>query len=60
MLKKLFISKVRIRILEQYMLDMNAAFHVRGLVRTLEEEINAVRRELLNLQIGRASCRESE
>ncbi len=50
MLKKLFISKVRIRILEQYMLDMNAAFHVRGLVRMLEEEINAVRRELLNLQ----------
>ncbi len=50
MLKKLFISKVRIRILEQYMLDINAAFHVRGLVRILNEEINAVRRELLNLQ----------
>lgn len=50
MLKNLFISKVRIRILEQYMLDMDATFHVRGLVRILNEEINAVRRELLNLQ----------
>jgi hypothetical protein len=50
MLKNLFISKVRVRILEQYMLDLNASFHVRGLVRVLDEEINAVRRELLNLQ----------
>ncbi len=50
MLKNLFISKVRVRILEQYMLNLNASFHVRGLVRVLDEEINAVRRELLNLQ----------
>lgn len=50
MLKNLFISKVRVKILEQYMLDLNASFHVRGLVRILNEEINAVRRELLNLQ----------
>lgn len=32
------------------MLDLNTSFHVRGLVRLLDEEINAVRRELLNLQ----------
>ncbi|MDD4382323.1 MAG: hypothetical protein PHE21_03205 [Candidatus Dojkabacteria bacterium] len=50
MLKNLFISKVRVKILEQYMLNFNASFHVRGLVRVLKEEINAVRRELLNLQ----------
>jgi hypothetical protein len=50
MLKKLFISKVRISILEQYMSDLNATFHVRGLVRELDEEINAVRRELINLE----------
>lgn len=31
-------------------MDLNASFHVRGLVRVLDEEINAVRRELLNLQ----------
>ena len=50
MLKKLFISKVRIRILEQYLLNLNTSFHVRGLVRLLDEEINAVRRELINLE----------
>jgi DNA-binding transcriptional ArsR family regulator len=50
MLKSLFISKVRIRILEKYLLDPKPAYHVRGLVRELGEEINAVRRELLNLK----------
>jgi hypothetical protein len=50
MLKNLFISKVRIRILERYMSNTKASFHVRGLVRELGEEINAVRRELLNLK----------
>lgn len=50
MLKKLFISKVRMSILSLYMEDMNSAYHVRGLVRILDEEINAVRRELLNLE----------
>lgn len=50
MLKNLFISKVRIRILEKYMLEYKPAYHVRGLVRELGEEINAVRRELLNLK----------
>lgn len=50
MLKKLFISKVRVSILKTYLLDLNATFHVRGLVRELEEEINAVRRELINLE----------
>lgn len=50
MLKNLFISKVRIRILEKYMFDLNASHHVRGLVRDLGDEINAVRRELLNLK----------
>jgi len=29
---------------------LNASFHVRGLVRKVNEEINAVRRELLNLE----------
>lgn len=50
MLKNLFISKVRIRILEKYMSNLDAAYHVRGLVRDLGDEINAVRRELLNLK----------
>ncbi|MCD4811939.1 hypothetical protein K8R14_05100 [bacterium] len=50
LLKKLFISKVRIRILEKYLLNPPITFHVRGLVRELNEEINAVRRELINLE----------
>jgi hypothetical protein len=50
MLKKLLISKVRIRILEKYFLNPSASYHVRGLVRELNEEINAVRRELMNLE----------
>ena len=50
MLKKLFISKVRIKVLRHYFSHFNEGFHVRGLVRILEEEINAVRRELLNLK----------
>ena len=50
MLKKLLISKVRIRILEKYFLNPSVSYHVRGLVRELNEEINAVRRELINLE----------
>lgn len=50
MLKNLFISKVRISILNSYMSDLSASFHVRGLVRELDEEINAIRRELINLE----------
>lgn len=50
MLKSLFISKVRVSILETYLLDMKASFHIRELVRVLDEEINAVRRELMNLE----------
>lgn len=50
MLKKILISRVRIRILEKYLLNPKISFHVRGLVRELNEEINAVRRELINLE----------
>jgi len=50
MLKNIFISKVRVRILKQYMLHPFDGYHVRGLVRLLDEEINAIRRELLNLK----------
>lgn len=50
MLKNIFISKVRIRILQQFMFHPNEGYHVRGLVRMLREEINAIRRELINLK----------
>lgn len=50
MLKKLFISKVRIKLLEQMLFNPKKEYHVRGLVRIMDEEINAIRRELLNLK----------
>ncbi len=50
MLDILFISKVRVKILNLYTRNPEAIFHVRGLVRELDEEINAVRRELQNLE----------
>jgi len=50
MLRSLLISKARIRILEKYFLNPTSNYHVRGLVRELNEEVNAVRRELINLE----------
>jgi len=50
MLERLFISKVRVKILKQYLHDTEGRFHIRELVRLLNEEINAVRRELKNLE----------
>lgn len=50
MLERLFISKVRVKILKQYLLNTDAQYHIRELVRLLNEEINAVRRELKNLE----------
>ncbi len=51
MLNRLIISKVRLKILKTYLLNPDQSHHIRGLVRTLEEEINAVRRELKNLEL---------
>ncbi len=50
MLKNLFISKVRIKLLKQFLVYPNEGHHVRALVRMLNEEINAIRRELQNLE----------
>lgn len=50
MLKNILISKVRIKLLEQFFFNPLEQYHVRGLVRILDEEINAIRRELLNLE----------
>lgn len=43
-------SKVRIKILELFFSDLTEMYHVRGVVRSVEEEINAVRRELERLE----------
>ncbi len=50
MLERLFISKVRVKILKQFLLNTGEEYHIRALVRLLNEEINAVRRELKNLE----------
>jgi len=39
-------SKVRIKIIELFFSDVKEMYHVRGIVREISEEINAVRREL--------------
>lgn len=43
-------SKVRTKILELFFSDLGEMYHVRGIVREIGEEINAVRRELENLE----------
>ncbi len=49
-LNHLFISKVRIKVLKYYLFNADIPIHLRGLVREVQEEINAVRRELLRLE----------
>lgn len=43
-------SKVRIEILELFFANPNEMYHVRGVVREIKEEINAVRRDLSRLE----------
>ncbi len=43
-------SKVRIKLLELFFGNPNEMYHVRGVVREVKEEINAVRRELTRLE----------
>lgn len=46
MLKELFVSEVRVKILSVMLPNPSEQFHVRALVRAVGTEINAVRREL--------------
>lgn len=43
-------SKVRIKLIELFFGNPNEMYHVRGIVREIKEEINAVRRELMRLE----------
>lgn len=52
MLNDLFISKVRVKMLQLFMLNPNQMYHVREIVRQVDEEINAVRRELQRMEKG--------
>jgi DNA-binding transcriptional ArsR family regulator len=49
-LNDLITSKVRIKILELFFSNVHEIYHVRGIVRETNEEINAVRRELTKLE----------
>lgn len=60
MLKNLFVSEVRVKILRLFLLNPTKSFHVRAIVRAVKAEINAVRRELDNLiSIGFLTKRQS-
>lgn len=50
MLKKFFISEVRINILKLMLPQPDEQFHIRSIVRAVDAEINAVRRELKRLE----------
>ena len=53
MLRHLFISKVRVKLLEEFFGHPREMFYGRQLARKTGEQINAVRRELQNLQKGK-------
>lgn len=50
MLADIVVSKTRVKLLELFLSDVTAMYHVRDLVRQTNEEINAVRRELLRME----------
>jgi DNA-binding transcriptional ArsR family regulator len=47
---QLFVSRVRIKLLKFFLTRSNEEIHLRGAVRELKEEINAIRRELIRLE----------
>lgn len=49
-LEDIIISRVRVKILELFLLNPKMIFHVREIVRKVDEEINAVRRELAHME----------
>lgn len=50
MLKDLIVSRVRVKILELFLTNPGSMYHVREIVRRVDEEINAVRRELMHME----------
>jgi len=49
-LEDIITSKVRVKVLELFFSKLSEMYHVRGIVREIGEEINAVRRELERLE----------
>ncbi|MBI2600736.1 winged helix-turn-helix transcriptional regulator [Candidatus Daviesbacteria bacterium] len=50
MLEELFVSRVRVKILQLFLTSPTSLLHVREIVRRTQEEINAVRRELARME----------
>ncbi len=50
MLIDILISKVRVKVFELFLGDPGQSYHVRDIVRRVDEEINAVRRELARME----------
>ncbi len=50
MLEELFVSRVRVKILQLFLTSPEELLHVREIVRRVGEEINAVRRELARME----------
>lgn len=59
MIESILVSKVRIKILKLFFTDLKREIHIRGIVRKLDEEINAVRRELKKLESVRILKKEA-
>src|SRR5438105_721547 len=49
-MEEIIVSKVRVKILELFLSSSEPLFHVREIVRRVDEEINAVRRELARME----------
>jgi hypothetical protein len=50
LLEDIIISRVRVKVLTLFLTHPGAIFHVRDIVRKVDEEINAVRRELAHME----------
>lgn len=49
-MEELFVSRVRVKVLQLFLSNPGSLFHVREIVRRVGEEINAVRRELSRME----------
>lgn len=49
-MEELFVSKVRVKVLQLFLTSPDPLLHVREIVRRVDEEINAVRRELARME----------
>lgn len=58
MLEDIVISRVRVKILTLFLSHPGTIFHVRDIVRRVDEEINAVRRELAHMEAAAMVSKE--